>query len=260
MGMGDTAEKLTRDFSITREEQDAFSLASHQKAADTWESGWYDEETMHVFAPPSYASVHRDEGVRAGQTMEALAKLRPVFDRKLGTVTAGNSSQLTDGACMLLLTHRQKADAEGWPILGYVHDWAYAGCDPSRMGLGPVFSSHKVLKQAGLTMSDVQRVEMNEAFAAQVIGCQKALDSAVFCRKHLGLDKAIGAISEHRLNVHGGAIAMGHPVGMTGARLVYTMLRQLKQETNGGGIGLATLCIGGGQGGAVLLGSEPWKS
>jgi len=258
MGMGDTAENLARDFSITRKEQDAFALSSHQRAAKAWEDGWYDAEVMHMFVPPHYADVFVDEGIRASQSMEALAKLRPAFDRKLGTVTAGNSSQLTDGACMLLLTHREKAEAEGWPILGYLHDWAYSGCDPSRMGLGPVFSMHKVMRQAGLNMADVQRVEINEAFAVQVLACQKALSSASFAKKHLGLEQPLGAVAEERLNVHGGAVAMGHPVGMSGTRLIYTLLRQLQHEQ--AGLGLATLCIGGGQGGAVLLGSESWKS
>ena len=160
---------------------------------------------------------------------------------------------------MLLLTHREKAEAEGWPILGYIHDWAYSGCDPARMGLGPVYSSHKVLSRYGLSAKDMARVEINEAFAAQVLACTKAMDSKQFGIRRLGAEAAIGAPDMDRLNLHGGAVAFGHPVGMTGARLVLTLLRQLKHDT-GGGLGLATLCIGGGQGGAVLLGSEPWKS
>lgn len=259
LNMGQTAELLAREFSISRKEQDEFSLRSHQLADQAWQEGWYSDEVMHLFPPPAYAAVHRDEGIRANQSIEALAKLKPVFERPLGSVTAGNSSQITDGAAMLLLTHRAKAQAEGWPILGYLYDWAYTGCDPARMGLGPVYASHRLLSSYGMHMSEMARVEINEAFAAQVLAVLKAMESDHFATKHLGIDKAMGAPALDRLNVHGGAIALGHPVGMSGARLVLTLLRQLKRDT-GGGFGLATLCIGGGQGGAVLLGSEPWKS
>ncbi len=259
LNMGQTAEILAREFSITRREQDEFSLRSHQQAEAAWQAGFYDDEVMHVFAPPSFVAVHRDEGIRSGQSMEALGKLKPVFEKPLGSVTAGNSSQITDGAAMLLISHREKAEAEGWPVLGYLHDWAYSGCDPARMGLGPVYASHRLLQQAGLSMQDIARMEINEAFAAQVLACLKAMESEKFAREHLGLDTSLGAPDMDRLNVHGGAVAMGHPVGMTGARLIMTLLRQLKHDT-GGGLGIATLCIGGGQGGAVLLGSEPWKS
>lgn len=259
LSMGQTAEVLAREFAITRREQDEFSLASHQRADAAWEAGWFDDEVMHVFPPPTYTAVHRDEGIRQNQTMEALGKLKPVFDKPLGTVTAGNSSQITDGATMLILTHADKARSEGWPIMGYLYDWAYAGCDPERMGLGPVYASNKLLSQAGLTMKDIDRMEINEAFAAQVLACLKAMDSKVFAAEKLGQGSPMGAPPMDRLNVHGGAVAIGHPVGMTGARLILTLLRQLKMDT-GGGLGIATLCIGGGQGGAVLLGSDPWKS
>jgi len=259
LNMGQTAEILAREFAISRKAQDEFSLQSHQRAGTSWEDEWFNDEVMHLFAPPRFTPVHHDEGVRAEQSMEALAKLRPVFEKPLGTVTAGNSSQITDGAAMLLLTHREKAESEGWPILGYMHDWAYTGCDPARMGLGPVFASNTLLSRYGLSAKDMARVEINEAFAAQVLACLKAMDSKQFSVKQLGGKSAMGAPDMEKLNVHGGAVAMGHPVGMTGARMVLTTLRQLKHDT-GGGLGLATLCIGGGQGGAVLLGSEPWKS
>ncbi|MDX8401489.1 MAG: acetyl-CoA C-acyltransferase, partial [Mariprofundaceae bacterium] len=259
LNMGQTAEVLAREFAITRKEQDAFALESHLRAAAAWEEGWFDEEVMHLFPPPGWRSVHFDEGIRPNQSMEALERLAPVFEKPLGTVTAGNSSQITDGAAMLILTHREKAEAEGWPILGYLHDWAYAGCDPERMGLGPVFASHRLLAARGMAMRDMTRVEINEAFAAQVLAVLKAMDSREFARRHLGRDEALGAPDASRLNAHGGAIAMGHPVGMSGARLVLTLLRQLRRDA-GGGIGVATLCIGGGQGGAVLVGSDPWKS
>ncbi|MDQ6955461.1 MAG: thiolase family protein [Mariprofundaceae bacterium] len=257
LGMGQTAEVLAREFSISRIEQDAWALQSHQKAAQAWQDGWYDEEVMHVFAGSSFAAVHQDEGIRAEQNMQALKRLRPAFEKPLGTVTAGNSSQITDGAAMLLISHKAKAEAEGWPILGYIHDWAYSGCDPERMGMGPVHACHRILTNAGLTMNDMARVEINEAFAAQLLSNLKAMDSKQFAKKAWALDHAMGAPDVDKLNVHGGGIALGHPVGMTGARLILTLLRQLKRDT-GGGLGLASLCIGGGQGGATLLGSEPW--
>jgi len=258
LNMGQTAEVLAREFSLTRKAQDELSVMSHQRADEAWTSGWFDNEVVHVFPPPAYAPVHRDEGIRAGQSMEALAKLKPVFDRPLGTVTAGNSSQITDGAAMLILTHREKAEAEGWPILGYVHDWAYSGCDPARMGLGPVFCSQKLLSARGMTMQDITRIEINEAFASQTLACLKAMNSKQFYKKHFNGKAPMGAPDMEKLNVHGGAIAMGHPVGMSGARLILTLLHQLKEDT-GGGLGLGTLCVGGGQGGATLVGSDSWK-
>ncbi|RME86743.1 MAG: thiolase family protein, partial [Zetaproteobacteria bacterium] len=149
LNMGQTAEVLAREFGITRAEQDAFALESHRRADAAWSSGWFDDEVMHLFPPPQFHVVHRDEGIRADVSMEKLAKLPPVFERPFGTVTAGNSSQITDGAAMLLITHRARAEAEGWPILGYLHDWSWAGCDPKRMGLGPVFATHKLFARTG---------------------------------------------------------------------------------------------------------------
>lgn len=259
LNMGQTAEVLAREFSLTRKAQDEFSVMSHKRADEAWRSGWYDGEVVHIFPPPTYTSMHQDEGIRAGQNMEALGKLKPVFDHPLGTVTAGNSSQLTDGAAMLILTHREKAEAEGWPVLGYLHDWTYSGCDPARMGLGPVFCTQKLLSSRGLNMPDITRIEINEAFASQTLACLKAMNSKHFHSKHFDAKTPMGAPDMDKLNVHGGAIAMGHPVGMSGTRLILTLLRQLKHET-GGGLGVGTLCVGGGQGGAVLVGSDPWRS
>jgi len=261
MGMGQTAEVLAREFSISRQQQDDFALQSHQRAAAAWQAGCFDDEVMHVFAAPDFSDVHRDEGIRASQSIPMLAKLKPVFERPLGTVTAGNSSQITDGAAMLILASRSKAEAEGWPILGYVHDWAYSGCDPKRMGLGPVFASHQVLQAQGLCLSDMARVEINEAFAVQVLACLKAMDSSSFAEQQ-GWSASLGDLDPERVNIHGGAIAMGHPVGMTGARLILTLLSQLKHacehgDTENSGLGLATLCVGGGQGGAVIVGHAP---
>ncbi|MDX8383110.1 MAG: thiolase family protein [Ghiorsea sp.] len=251
MNMGQTAELLAREHHISRQSQDEFSLQSHQKAAAAWEKGWFDDEVMPLFSPPSWQQVHIDQGIRATQSMEALAKLKPAFDKPLGSVTAGNSSQLTDGAAMLLLTHQEKAEAEGWDILGYIHDWAWSGCDPRRMGIGPALASEKLLLNNNYTMHDMDRVEINEAFAAQVFATLNRLEKS-----------QVGAPDMSRINVHGGAIAMGHPVGMTGARLILTTLRQLKEQGQTdlqSGLGLATLCIGGGQGASVLLGAEPCR-
>jgi len=259
LNMGQTAEVLAREFSLTRKAQDELSVISHQRADEAWKSGWYDDEVVHIFPPPAYAPQHRDEGIRAGQNMEALGKLKPVFDRPLGTVTAGNSSQLTDGAAMLILTHREKAEAEGWSVLGYLHDWTYSVSDPALMGLGPVFCTQELLSAHGLSMQDINRVEINEAFASQTLACLKAMDSKHFYGKHFAGKTPMGAPEMDKLNVHGGAIAMGHPVGMSGARLILTLLRQLKYETDGG-LGVGTLCVGGGQGGAVLVGRDAWKS
>lgn len=259
MNMGQTAELLAREFGISRRQQDEFALGSHQRAAAAWQKGCFDGEVMHLFPPPGYSAIHHDEGIRAGQSLEALAKLKPVFDMPLGTVTAGNSSQITDGAAMLLLSHKARAEAEGWPILGYLHDWTYTGCDPRRMGLGPVFATHRLLEKNQLCSSDLVRMEINEAFAAQVLACLKAMDSKHFAAEKLGLDRPVGAPQMDWLNVYGGAVALGHPVGMSGARLILTLVRQLKHDTNGG-LGVAALCVGGGQGGAVLVGSDPWKS
>jgi acetyl-CoA acetyltransferase family protein len=195
--------------------------------------------------------IEEDEGVRKGQTVEALAKLAPYFERVTGTVTVGNSSQVTDGAAFAVLMRESKAKELGLEPLGYIRDFAFAGMDPSRMGLGPVFASAKLFDKTGLSMKDMELIELNEAFAAQVIGCERAFASDEFSQKYLGRDKALGAIDRSIMNVNGGGIALGHPVGMTGARIIIHLLRELKRR--GKNRGLATLCIGGGQGGAMIL-------
>lgn len=247
--MGETAEILARDFAITREDQDRFSLTSHQKAVAATEK--LAEEIVPVFTPPDYKVVEKDNGPREQQTIEALKKLKTVFDKKYGTVTAGNASQLTDGAAMLLVMTEKRAKNLGYEPLGYIKSFAYTGLDPARMGLGPVFATHKVLKKAKMKLSDIQLIELNEAFAAQVIACEKAFTSEKFAEEHFGEKKAIGELSREIMNVNGGAIALGHPVGSTGARLILTLLREMKRRDLN--IGLATLCIGGGQGGAVIV-------
>ena len=249
LNMGQTAEILAREFRITREMQDVFALQSHQRALAAKER--LREEIVPVFAPPSYESVRDDVGPREGQTLEALAKLKPYFDRRNGTVTVGNACQVTDGAAALLLG--DDATAQAWPAppLGRIRAFAFAGLSPSRMGLGPVFAAAKALERAGLRLSDIDLFEINEAFAAQVLGCLTAIKSEAFCRDELGLDHALGEIPLDRLNVNGGAIALGHPVGTSGARLLLTLLHEMRRR--GARRGLASLCVGGGQGAAFVL-------
>jgi acetyl-CoA C-acetyltransferase/acetyl-CoA acyltransferase len=251
--MGCTAENIAKDFKITREEQDQFSLRSHQKAEAAMTNGNFKEEIIPVFNNDEKNSlmIEEDEGVRKGQTLEALAKMKPYFEKVTGTVTVANSSQVTDGAAFAVLMSESKAKELGLEVLGYIRNFAYAGMDPSRMGLGPVFASKKLFDKSGLTLQDMELIEINEAFAAQVIGCTRAFASDEFCEKHFGMKQAMGEINPEILNVNGGGIALGHPVGMSGARIIIHLLRELKRR--GKNRGLATLCIGGGQGGAVIL-------
>ncbi len=251
--MGCTAENVARDFKITRQQQDEFSLRSHQRAERAMGNGIFKEEIIPIFNNDEKNSkmIEEDEGVRKGQNIEALAKLPPYFERNTGTVTVGNSSQVTDGAAFAFLMRESKAKEMGLTPLGYIRDFAYAGLDPSRMGLGPVFATAKLFDKTGLSMQDIDLVELNEAFAAQVIGCQRAFVSDEFSQKFLNRNKALGAIDDAILNVNGGGVALGHPVGMTGARIVIHLLRELKRR--GKKRGLATLCIGGGQGGAMIV-------
>jgi acetyl-CoA acetyltransferase family protein len=250
--MGCTAENVAKDLKITREEQDEFALQSHKKAEAAIANGTFAQEIIPVFNNDEKNSlmIEEDEGVRKGQSIEALAKLKPYFEKVTGTVTVGNSSQITDGAAFAVLMRESKAKELGLEPIGYIREYAYAGLDPSRMGLGPVFASKKVFDKSGLSLQDMELVEINEAFAAQVIGCQKAFASDEFCQKHFGTP-AIGVLKSEILNVNGGGIALGHPVGMSGARIVIALLRELKRR--GKNRGLATICIGGGQGGAMIV-------
>src|SRR2546427_611045 len=186
-----------------------------------------------------------------GRKLGALARLKPVFDRKTGTVTAGNASQITDGAVALLVMSESKANELGFAPLGCLTGYAYAGCDPSRMGLGPVFAIHKAETQTGLTLGQADLIEINEAFAAQVLAVLKAMESEKFARKALRRDMPPGAVLREKLNVNGGAIALGHPVGATGARLILTSLKELKRRR--AKRALVSLCVGGGQGAALWL-------
>jgi acetyl-CoA C-acetyltransferase/acetyl-CoA acyltransferase len=249
LNMGQTAEVLAREFHIGREAQGAFALQSHQRAIAARER--LRDEIVPLFPGPSHEMLRDDVGPREGQTLEALAKLKPYFDRKNGTVTVGNACQVTDGAVALLVG--DDATAQRWPMppLGRIRSFAFAGLAPSRMGLGPVFASAKALAAAGLTLADCELFEINEAFAAQVLACLEAARSEAFARAELGRDRALGEVPAERLNVNGGAIALGHPVGASGARLLLTILHEMRRR--GLKRGLASLCVGGGQGAAFVV-------
>jgi len=249
--MGKTAEILAQEWNVSREEQDGFALHSHERAIAAQKAGKFKDEIVPVYAGKRFDAVTEDVGPRAGQTMDALAKLKPIFDRRDGTVTVGNSCQVTDGAAAMLVMDAELADAEGLEALGYVKAYAVAGLDPARMGLGPVYAIDQLLRSTGLSLSDIPLIEINEAFAAQAIACVKAMASTGFATKHLNRSSALGEIDPDKLNVNGGAIALGHPVGATGTRLVLTLLHEMKRRDVD--LGLASLCVGGGQGAAILL-------
>lgn len=249
LNMGQTAEVLAKEFGISRQEQDEFALVSHQAATAAKER--LKEEMVPVIPGPKYkAAVDSDNGVRENQTMEALTKLKPIFDRLSGTVTAGNSSQVTDGAAALLVMSESRARELNLKPLGYVKAWAFAGVEPNRMGIGPAHAIPLALKKAGMTLKDMQAIEINEAFAVQVLSCLKALGSDKFA-SDFGYTGFTGEVDRNILNVNGGAIALGHPVGASGARLILTMLKHLNR--NNLSTGLVSLCIGGGQGAAMVL-------
>jgi acetyl-CoA C-acetyltransferase/acetyl-CoA acyltransferase len=247
LNMGETAEVLAREFKISRAAQDEFSLQSHQRAATARDK--LAEEICPVFQNDGAAT--KDNGIRENQSLAALARLKPQFDRQNGTVTAGNASQITDGAVALLVMGEQRAKELGFAPLGVLAGYAYAGCDPARMGLGPVFAIARVEEQTTLTIADADIIEINEAFAAQILAVIQCAESEEFAHKNFHHDKPLGEISPAKLNVNGGAIALGHPVGATGARLVLSALKELKRRN--AKRALVSLCIGGGQGAALWL-------
>lgn len=246
--MGITAENLANEFKISRAAQDEYALNSHKKAQKAIEDGIFKDEIHPIMT--KNASISNDDGVRFNQTIEALNKLNPIFEKVGGTVTAGNSSQVSDGACSLIICTESKAKELNLEPLGFISDYAYAGLDAHRMGLGPIYATKKLFDKTGISLKDIDLIEMNEAFAAQVIANLEAFKSEEFCQKTFN-SSALGEIDESILNVNGGAIALGHPVGMSGARIVLTALKELKRRNKNKA--LATLCIGGGQGAAFLL-------
>ena len=247
--MGQTAERLANEFGITRRDQDEFALRSHERASKAWAAEAFADEVFELYLPNG-RRVERDNGPREEQSLEALAKLRPYFERREGSVTVGNSCPVTDGAAAVLVTSKAEAERRGWEILGRLRSSSVAGLSPARMGLGPALASPLALDACGLAVSDIDVWELNEAFAAQTLACMHALDSDAFARRELGREHKIGAPDLDRVNPQGGAIALGHPVGATGTRLVLTLLRQLRARN--GGLGVATACIGGGQGQAQV--------
>jgi len=249
LSMGETAEVLAKEHGISREEQDEFALRSHRRVTLAREK--LAQEIVPVPVPPRYDEMAvEDNGVRENQTLEALAKLKPYFDRKFGTVTAGNSSQITDGGAATLLMSAGTARDRGYRPLGKIRGIAFAGVDPERMGLGPAVATPLALKRAGLQWKDIGLVELNEAFAAQCLAVAKVFPSRDW---HARYDTGgpIGEIDWEKTNVNGGAIALGHPVGSSANRLVTTLLKEMRRR--GTQFGLATMCIGGGQGGAAVL-------
>jgi acetyl-CoA C-acetyltransferase len=246
--MGQTAEKLACQFQISREEMDKFALRSHERASRAIREGRIPEmKTLFDYQGHYYDT---DTGVRTDTSLEKLATLKPFFD-KFGSVTAGNSSQVTDGAALVLLASKEAVDKYQLPVLGRVVAANWAALAPDVMGLGPIFAATPLLQRHHLSLKDIDYWEINEAFAAQVLACMHAWDSDSFCRNELGLNEKMGLLPMDNLNVDGGAIALGHPVGASGARIVLHLLETLKQ--NNAKRGLAMICIGGGQGGAMLL-------
>jgi acetyl-CoA C-acetyltransferase len=251
--MGQTAENVAHRFGISREEMDDFSVKSHKKVAAAQDAGRLapgggEVEALYDSQGNAYSL---DDGVRRDASMQNLAKLKPFFDRKFGNVTPGNSSQITDGAAWLILASEEAVRTHGLEPIGRIVDSQWAGLDPAQMGLGPVHAATPILQRHGLGLNDLDYWEINEAFAAQVLGCLAAWRDEKYCREQLGLDAALGTLDENRLNVDGGAIALGHPVGASGARIVLHLLKTLKR--NNAKRGIAAICIGGGLGGAMLV-------
>src|SRR5436309_8273599 len=248
--MGQTAENLTFRFGIDRPEMDVYAARSHQRVLAAQKAGYFAHEIVPLYDKKGtlYAL---DDGVREDSTPENLAKLRPFFDPKYGNVTAGNSSQITDGGAWLAIASARAVDKFKLTPKGRIVDSEWAALDPAQMGLGPVYAATPLLHRHGLGLNDLDGWEINEAFAAQVIACMRAWASDEFCRNELGLPAALGVLDEAKLNVDGGAIAIGHPVGASGARIVLHLLNVL--DRTAGKRGIAAICIGGGQGGAMLI-------
>ncbi|MBT4465177.1 MAG: thiolase family protein [Planctomycetes bacterium] len=241
--MGKTAENIARDYQLTREECDAYALESHRRAQVARDNSRFAKEIVPVVAlgtRKGKSSIRHDDGIRDDMPIEKLTKMKPYFEKPDGIVTIGNACGITDASVSLLITTAERAESLGLKPLAGIRSFAWEGMDPSRMGLGPVYSSTTALKKAQLSLSDMDVIELNEAFAAQVLGCVRAFEK-----------QGMGEVNMDTLNPNGGAIALGHPVGATGARLLLTLAHQLIESDKQ--FGLATLCIGGGQGGSVIL-------
>ena len=255
--MGQTAENLAWRFGITRTQMDEYSARSHARVIRSQENHWLDaaHDGLAAELVPLYDAEGNlyadDDGVRKDSTAENLAKLKPFFDRKYGNVTPGNSSQITDGCGWLVLASEEAVKRHGLAPVGRILDSQWAGLDPAQMGLGPVHAATPILRRHGLGLNDLDAWEINEAFAAQVLGCLAAWRDEKYCREELGLERAMGELDPEKLNIDGGAIALGHPVGASGTRIVLHLLHVLKRSS--GKRGIASICIGGGLGGAMLV-------
>lgn len=256
LNMGETAEILANKFNITRQQMDIFSAASHHRLARAHDAGYLDEIEVLYDEKGNYYD--HDDGVRPDSSVESLAKLRPAFDKKYGKVTAGNSAQITDGAAWLLLASEDAVNKYDLPVLASIADTQWAGLDPAEMGMGPVHAMTPIMKRNNLSIDDIDYWEINEAFAAQVLACIEAWKQDEYCQQKLNLDKAMGKIPYNHLNIDGGGVSLGHPVGASGARIILHLCKVL-QRTNSK-TGMASICIGGGQGGAVLLYNESDKN
>jgi len=256
LSMGESAEKMAKENHIGRAAQDEFALRSHRLASAAWEEGKLDDEVMEVFVPNRFdQTIRKDNLVRDGGTIEDYAKLKPAFDRKHGTVTAGTSSPLTDGASALLLMREDKARAHGFDVLGFIRSYAFAALDPAgQLLMGPSYATPIALDRAGIEISDLDLIDMHEAFAAQVLSNTQAFESAQWAQNNLGRSEKIGDIDWDKFNVTGGSISIGHPFAATGARQITQTLRELKRR--GGNLALCTACAAGGLGAAMVLEAE----
>lgn len=253
MTMGESAEKMAKDNGIAREPQDEFAHRSHTLAARAWEQGIFEDDVMRVYVPPAYEEVVvEDNLVRKDSQLDAYEKLPPVFDRRHGTVTAGNSTALTDGAGALLMMREDKARALGLDVLGFIRSYAFTAVDPAdQMLIGPVYAMPRALERAGAELADMDVLDMHEAFSAQMLSVIQRLESDAFGREELGRKGKVGEIDWDKLNAHGGSIALGHPFAATGARQISQTLRELRRR--GGGLGLCSACAAGGLAAAAVL-------
>ena len=255
LSMGQTAEQMAKTHSISRADQDELTVRSHQKAHAAWEAGWLDSEVMTAYPEPYNKHLSRDNNIRGDSQVDKLSKLKPVFDRKHGSVTAANSTPLTDGASAVLMMTESRAKELGLPVLGYLRSYAFAALQVEEdMLMGPSYSTPVALDRAGMTLNDLDLIDMHEAFAAQTLANMKMFASDKFAKEKLGRNKAIGDIDMDKFNVLGGSIAYGHPFAATGTRMITQTLNELHRR--GGGVGLTTACAAGGLGAAMIVETE----
>lgn len=251
LNMGQTAEVLAREFGLTREQQDEYANKSHHKAIAATEAGKFDDEILPLLYGEKLAKLlSKDVGPRANSTVEGLGKMKPYFEKRSGTVTVGNSCPITDGGSALMFASEEAVEKYNLKPIAKMIDFHFHGLEPERMGMGPLLAMDGVFKRTGLGVNDMDLFEINEAFAAQLLAVTEASKDAEIS-KRFGIDEAMGEIPEDKINVNGGAIALGHPVGSTGSRLLVTLMHELKKRK--AKYGVASLCIGGGQGGACII-------